>query len=502
MNRRTALSVVLGAGVLIASASVAFAGATPAPKIVKTATLPSIGLSAFQEGLFPGVQYAPIPATPPDPASPQTQADRGVDLGGIGSDLFRAPGDSGTEFWMITDRGPNGENADGIRTFPAPWFTPTILHVKAPSSELQVLSAIPIVGGGPDGLGCDTPVGGLPNLSSPTPINGAVYDDAPLAYDTSTSPSVPYTQSGLDTEGLVRTSNGEFWFVEEYSPSLGHVNASGCVLERYVPNGLGSQLTTAGSPIIGDASGIPAIYQLRKKNRGFEALGLSPSGRYLFIGLQSPLSNPSGSAGNASLNTRILRFDLQDEAFDAEYVYRFQTATEYETGARSQDLKLSSIVALDDDTLLVNERTDLVAKVYLAELGSATNILGTWDCRGGSAKTFLGGVNVPACAGATNPPTLSLEQMSATDLASNAITSIAKPRLVVEIDSRSGLPQKIEGLAVINESQIAVANDNDFNVVPGAAGFSTTTGNMVLRSPAVPSQVIRIKLDQPIPIDW
>src|SRR5262245_55053117 len=43
--------------------------------------------------------------------------DHGINLGGIGSDLWRGPGDGPGIYWMITDRGPNGE---APRTFPVP----------------------------------------------------------------------------------------------------------------------------------------------------------------------------------------------------------------------------------------------------------------------------------------------------------------------------------------------------------------------------------------------
>jgi hypothetical protein len=493
---------VIASGFLIGSATQAMAGEVPAPppKIVKISTLPTIGLTGFQEALFPGAQYAPIPVPPND-----SEPDRLVDLGGIGSDLFRAPGTSTNEFYQITDRGPNGE-ADVMgttrRTFPVPWFTPTILQVRASGPEMRILDAIPIVGG----PNCDMPVGGLPNLNVNSPADGAPYDDPPYAYD-AVRP-LHYMQSGLDTEGLVRTANGEFWFAEEYSPSIGRLDANGCVIERIVPNGL--PLTAAGYPVVGDdpatesGRAIPAIYQLRKRNRGFEALALTPSGRYLYVGLQSPLLNPTTSAGNAAYNTRILRYDLQRQSFDAEYVYRFQPETDFELDTRPRDLKLSAIVALDDDTLLVLERTDIVAKIFLVELAGATDILGSWDCVGNQAKIFLGSVAVPVCS-SLSTGTKSIEQMlTLGDLTSNDITPAAKTRLVAEIDARSGLPEKIEGVAVLNPSHIAIANDNDFNVKGGGANvaFDPVSGNMILRDPPVPSQIIRIKLDQPLPIGW
>jgi hypothetical protein len=191
---------------------------------------------------------------------------------------------------------------------------------------------------------------------------------------------------------------------------------------------------------------------------------------------------------------------LQQSVFDAEYVYRFQPEGEFEPGTRPRDLKVSAIVALDDDKLLVLERTDVVAKVFLVELARATNILGTWDCVGTGAKVFLGDVAVPVCSSATTG-TKSIEQMVlAADLAGNGITPLVKTRLVAEIDARSGLPEKIEGMAVLNRSQIAVANDNDFNVKGGGLGEAfDAEGNMILRSPPVPSQILRIKLEQPLP---
>src|SRR5262249_46528095 len=252
----------------------------------------------------------------------------------------------------------------------------------------------------------------------------------------------------------------------EYSPSLAHLDKKGCLQTRYVPEGLPLQSSAAKATV---KDTIPAIYQLRKANRGFEALALSPSGRYLFIGLQSPLMNPTATAGNASLNTRILRFDLRTGSFDREYVYRFQDPAEFPRDnlnplqtARPQDMKVSAMVALDDDTLLVDERVDVMAKVFLVDVRGATNILGTWDCTSAATTApFNGNVQVPMC-----PPTpgsvalKSIEQMTADDLTLNGIDAISSPArksLVVTIDSRAGMPQKIEGIAVVHTQQLSLA---------------------------------------------
>src|SRR5262245_12200589 len=72
-----------------------------------------------------------------------TVDDHGINLGGIGSDLWHGPSDGAGIYWMITDRGPNGENP---RTFPVPEFTPTILKVQTENGTIKVLQAIPIIG--------------------------------------------------------------------------------------------------------------------------------------------------------------------------------------------------------------------------------------------------------------------------------------------------------------------------------------------------------------------
>src|SRR5687767_9393698 len=137
--------LAVGVGLLAAPASAV------APDVVhKTATLPEIGVSDFQNTLLPG----------------SVEDDRGVLLGGIGSGLFPL---GANEYWTVTDRGPNGEVGDA-RTFLVPGFTPTLVRVKVQEPDLVVREAIPITTPGGD------PVTGLANL----PIAG---DPLPYAAD-------------------------------------------------------------------------------------------------------------------------------------------------------------------------------------------------------------------------------------------------------------------------------------------------------------------------------
>jgi hypothetical protein len=87
-------------------------------KVPGTYTLPKIGLSAF---LDEQLGLANID-------------DHNIDLGGIGSDLWHSKANDGPGiYWMITNRGPNGEDP---RTFPVPEFTPFILKLRSVSPAL------------------------------------------------------------------------------------------------------------------------------------------------------------------------------------------------------------------------------------------------------------------------------------------------------------------------------------------------------------------------------
>lgn len=129
----------------------------------------------------------------------------------------------------------------------------------------------------------------------------------------------------------------------------------------------------------------------------------------------------------------------------AEYVYTLDTPDKFTfDNANSQnDVKVTDMVALDVDKLIIVERVNRHTKLYrIASLNSATNILSTmWDLT------------------TANP---SLENLS--DLAVHSITPTNK-RLV--FDSRnelSDLSPKIEGLALLNDKYVVFTNDNDFGI--------------------------------------
>ncbi|MFF1503355.1 esterase-like activity of phytase family protein [Streptomyces sp. NPDC058316] len=408
----------------------------PAARVTGSAVLPDIPLAGFSNGLLPGT----------------VADDRGVMLGGTGSDLYPA-GRKG-EFWTVTDRGPNGQiKIDGKkrRTFPVPGFDPAIVRIRVEGKHIRVLRSIALT------TRSGAAVTGLPNQRG--------RDEAPYTYDAKAPLS--YDPNGLDTEGIVRAADGTFWLVDEYGPSLVHVSARGRVLTRYVPRGLG--LTGADYPVV---EALPGVLLNRRINRGFEGLALLPDGD-LVMAVQSPLSLPDQDAGESSRNVRLLRFSTKKRAVTAEYAYRFDPVDVVDPGEDdTSELKISSVVAVGRDGLLVEERTDRAARLHRVTLPRGSGILGSaWDDP------------------ATSP---SYEELS--DPSAKGVPTLRKS-LVVDLGRITGVPGKIEGVAVTGPDTLALINDNDFGMTDGAEAFDA---NGRLIDSGIDTSVTLLKLPRPL----
>lgn len=396
--------------------------------LLKTYTLPDTPIAPFQNSVLPNT----------------IMDDKGFLLGSIGSGLYRSFLEGPDIYWMVTDRGPNPFNTANQRMFPLAGWTPWLLKVKTQGETIQILQKVPLT---LPGQGAPVATTGLPNNSR---------DELVRQCD---GTSLPYNPNGLDTEDLVRTLDGNFWLVDEHSPSIIKVSPNGKVAKRFLPAGL--TLAGIGYPV---ANNLPQIYgDKRKQNRGFEGIALGWDLRTIYAALQSPLVNPTAAIGNASRNTRILAMDAYNEQVKAEYVYRFQPVTEFGGLTNPSEMKISAIAALDPWRLLVLERTDGVAKIYRVDLRKATNILATkWD-------------DV-----ATAP---SLEALNVDGELATAGVNVLPKELMIDLSTIPGMPGKIEGMAILDWNTIAVSNDNDFDVAPaGTCGpvVPTTTRNKIL----------------------
>lgn len=440
--------------------------------VVEDHVLPDISLQTFVNGYLPGAILANT-----------------YKLGGVGSGIWHGPGDGPGIFWMITDRGPNPQTtaivnstATTVRAFPEPGFTPFILKVRAEGGTISILEAYPIV------TGSNGPATGLPNDPPPPSPAGtiALGDEQPysctgafLGGNTTEPVKILGNVNGHDTEDIVRDVFGNFWTIEEYGPSITKIDATGHILKRFVPRGRESVMIS-GPQAIGN---LPEILGKRPRNRGFEGLAITPDQKTLMAIVQSPLTNPSATVGNRSRVIRLIAFDVVTEMPTAEYVYVMQGVNEFAPSPNNPtEMKISSIASLDQWRFIVDERTDLRAKIFRVDIRNATNILGSkWDLL------------------ATSP---SLESFAAYIVGLNTVTNTLAENLVQELGKELVLdlgtlrqpdgtlyptPQKIEGMTVLNGKTIAFANDNDFGVSANCTDILPTK-----------SRIFIVNLDHPI----
>lgn len=114
----------------------------------------------------------------------------------------------------------------------------------------------------------------------------------------------------------------------------------------------------------------------------------------------------------------------------------------------TSELKISSIVAVGGDRLLVEERTDKAARLEVVKLDRRSDILGgVYD--DDTASPSLEQLDDPAAAG----------------------VPVLGKRLVVDLNTVTGVPLKIEGIARVDHDTLALINDNDFGMTDGAGAF-------------------------------
>jgi alkaline phosphatase len=345
---------------------------------------------------------------------------------GIGSALVAIPNKPG-EFYMMTDRGVNFDymNSAGKvngKTFPLPNFTPAIVHVKLEQGKIEVIRAIPIV----DDKGM--PVTGLSNNKS----DETVYAD-------NSGTTLKFNPAGLDSEAMQLLPDGNFLIAEEYGPSVAVVDINGRVLIRYVP--VGKSYAEVNYPV---KAILPAIYNERRNNRGFENLSIAPNGKTAYVILQSPMGNAKDKDYKDSRLVRVLRLDITQPT-DAKVTGMFlllqNKKSAYLETENQKDLKYSDAIAFEQDKLLLLERATKKVKLIVADLSKATNVL---DHANVNSLLF---------------------EKEAENLDQFAI----KPAEMREVfDSRDVFFQidtdKLEGLALLTPSVVAISNDNDFGV--------------------------------------
>jgi hypothetical protein len=373
----------------------------------------------------------PVPITYPAKAvgaSPTAWGtSTGVDItGGYGSAVVVDRNDP-TVFWIMTDRGPNTTTPVANRLmFPLPNFTPTVAKFKLEGDSLRRIQTISLK----DANGVN--LSGRPNPAG----QGATGETGIDASGAAINPD----PNGLDSEGLALAPDGSFWVSDEYGPHIVHFDATGRTIERINPFGTGTGGRT-----------IPAVFALRRANRGMEGLAITPDGSTLIGAMQNPLDNPTPAIGRTSNTNRILSFNIASGA-SKTFVYEADAVGNF----------ISEIQALTATTFLVIERdanyqggspAALSKRVYKIDISGATDVSDPTNSANG--KTFGGKV---------------LEALTPAERSANGITPVTKTLVYDLLTLPGGYPHdKLEGVTLIGNDLLVVSNDDDFGIIDGGA---------------------------------
>ena len=390
--------------------------------------------------------------------SPTIGTYKGINFKEAGfSALFPIPNTNGTEFWTCSDRGVNVDCAnantascrptyDKMYAFPS--YSPKIHRIRIKGDSIQIVQTITIKR--PNGTGASGIINptGLGSTATEVASTDTVLDCANFNLKTT-----PKDTFGIDPEGLVVDKEGNFWLCEEGGATIWKLNANGVLIKRYTP-----YANLAGVQSV-DVQ-IDTVFKYRKNNRGFEGISIAPNGK-IYAMIQSGILYPTATVGNNSRVHRILEID---PATNNQRMLVYLNDGIIGTGAnqiRLQDWKIGDMAAVNDSIFLVLEAaargTTDIKRLYQININQATPV----------TSGLYGGLTLEAL-------------VDSTGLANNGIKAVTKT-LVMDLLA-SGWPavlDKAEGLAIINDSTIAIGNDNDFGQTsPLANGIPTATGNL------------------------
>ena len=372
------------------------------------------------------------------------------------SGLYAIPGTNGKEFWTLSDRGVNVDAAnanpaacrptyDKIYGFPS--YAPKIHRIRVNGDSVQILQTIAMKR--PDGTnatGIINPAGfgstAQEMASTDTVLNCANFN----------LKIAPKDVWGIDSEGIVRDGDGNFWVCEEGGPTVWKISPNGVVLKRFTPyaNLAGAQPQDVQ---------IDTVFKYRKNNRGFEGISITPSGKIYAI-IQSPILYPNKSVGEGTRIHRILEIN---PVTNATRMFAYVNDGIIGTGGnqiRLRDWKIGDMAAINDHSFLVLEAalrgTTDIKRMYRIELNGATPV----------TSALYNGLTLEAL-------------VDTTGLSAQGIKPVKKT-LVMDLLA-NGWPSvldKAEGLAILNDSTIAITNDNDYGQSsPLENGIATATTN-------------------------
>ena len=360
------------------------------------------------------------------------------EIGSFQDKLFTEGGFSGLhyipgtdmEFYIVTDRGPNVslENLSNIADdqhvmfFPFPDYSQKIMRIQLVDSALRVLEVNPIRDFDKN------PIHGLPVQRTLTEGKEQAWID----FKGTQAKMYPWS---LDVEGITLGNDDDIWITDEYRTAIVQLNKSDFSMRN---------IYTPESDIKGDqVKKINSEFLNRQPNRGFEAIACTPGGKVIAM-LQSPLHD---SLIPDSVKTRLIRVLELDPKTGQTRIFGYETAI-------NDDAKIGDMTAINEHEFLVIEHgkdaSGKTAHIYKIDLQYATDI---------SQVNFNLGT--------------SFEALLNNSKAQYRGMILAQKTHVLDLIKAGFNPKfgKPEGLTIIDESRIAIINDNDFGInTPDATG--------------------------------
>lgn len=221
-----------------------------------------------------------------------------------------------------------------------------------------------------------------------------------------------YDVNGIDSEALAIASDGTIYIADEYGPSIFITDINGVIKERWLPEGVGETLKNAGYEVV---ENLPKNLRQRQLNRGLESIAISKDDKLIYTILQSPF--------DGEIDTKIVPFYVIDTSskkviqtlnYPLDEVSSFKKDTKNKK-RKQNDVKVSEMATLPNGDLIVLERVSKTTKFYKI-----------------------------------NPD--------------NSQNGLLKKELIFNTDDYENFPKKIESIAVINENEWILINDNDFGI--------------------------------------
>lgn len=355
----------------------------------------------------------------------------------IGSSLRLKSNTNGTMiFYGITDRGANGDAPEGkttdstiktssstytlSKTFPIPTYTPKIAEITLNNGKATITKTIDLKSD------ATTKMSGLP-----LPL-GQTGSTSEVALNTSLSATLVFDANGIDPEGIDIDANGNLWICDEYGPFIAKVDpSSGIVLQKFIP---------------GDATNpLPDMIKNRVPNRGMEGITIDHATGLVYAIVQTPLDTNSDTDYKGDddyltlveLNPMTKEVNLYAVTFD-KYVKNTNP-----TGFKASKIKVGDLSALGNGQFLMieqgeNDKGVLVNNIVKIDISAATKI---------TSAMYAGKTGLKNISGIV-PSTRTL---------------------IVNLRDFNWLPEKAEGLSLIDSQTIAIINDNDFGIAATAS---------------------------------